>query len=69
MSTARILTGKDYPDLCEACRQAIDLAAELIAVAAEDEYSSEDEYGVNEGPIDYVYDHRLFCGGHECTGG
>ncbi len=55
------LTGKDYPYLCEACRAVIDTAT-LTIREAPDTYASDPE-----GPCNWVYDHRQFCGGRECV--
>lgn len=62
MSTqgAEFLTGKDYPHLCASCRSAIDQAAMLLT---EDAPDVADEN--IEAPIDFVYDHAMYCGGHE----
>jgi hypothetical protein len=55
-----MLTGKDYPHLCDTCRAAIDQAALLLG---EDGPDVADEN--IEAPIDFVYDHAMYCGGHE----
>lgn len=54
------LTGKDYPHLCPACRRAID---DIAALFQEGEMPDTDD---EEAPCMYVYDHGMFCGGHEC---
>lgn len=54
-------TGKDYPHLCDRCRATIDDVASLVF--GEDGPDTDNE----EAPCDYVYDHRMFCGGSECV--
>lgn len=54
-----MLTGKDYPHLCSECQAAIDYAAMFFG---EDGPDTDNE----EAPCDFVYDHRMFCGGHTC---
>ena len=53
------LTGKDYPWVCEKCCAAIDAAALLFNG---DQPDTDDE----EAPAMYVYDHKMYCGGHSC---
>ena len=53
------LTGSDYPDLCKKCRSTIDQVAGILIPEGPD---TDDE----EAPCNYVYDHGMFCGGHEC---
>jgi hypothetical protein len=55
-----MLTGKDYPHLCSACRSAIDDMAGLYADDLMEDTDNE------EAACDAVYDHRMFCGGGEC---
>lgn len=55
-----MLTGKDYPHLCSACRSAIDDMADLYADDLMEDTDNE------EAACDAVYDHRMFCGGGEC---
>lgn len=57
---SKFLTGKDYPHLCSGCRATIDQIAMMLAEAGPD---TDDP----EAPIMWVYDHRLYCGGHECV--
>ena len=61
--TTKYLTGKDYPHLCPSCRAVIDM---IVGTCSElpDEYASDEE-----GPCDFAYDQRLFCGGNECING
>jgi len=54
----KFLTGSDYPDLCSKCRMAIDQAVDIVVMGAD----TDDE----EAPCNFVYDHGMFCGGHEC---
>ena len=56
-----MLTGKDYPHLCPACRATLDRVAEMLTIAGED---NDDE----EAACMYAGDHALFCGegGREC---
>ena len=54
-----MLTGKDYPHLCSACRAAIDDMAML--------YEEGEDTDNEEAACDAVYDHRMFCGGSECV--
>lgn len=54
------LTGKDYDYLCDGCRAVIDQMASMLTESGED---TDNE----EAPCDYVYDNRMFCGGHECV--
>ena len=54
MST--ILTGADYPDLCQNCRTSIDNAYELIQLGLGDDYSLDPE-----GPCMFAYDKRWLC--------
>ena len=53
------LIGRDYPHLCDTCRAAIDTAALLIGEEGPDTDNI-------EAPIDFVYDHSLYCGGRSC---
>lgn len=55
-----MLTGKDYPHLCETCRATIDDVASLVFDGDGPDTDNE------EAPCDYVYDHGMFCGGHTC---
>ncbi len=55
----RFLTGKDYPELCEACRHMVDMVVDLVIEGPD----TDDE----EAPINFVYDHHLFCGGDHCA--
>ena len=65
---SRFLVGKDYPNLCPQCQAAIDDAANLDAANLLQSGDTEDVDGENiEAPIDYVYDHKWFCGGFECA--
>ncbi len=57
-----MLTGQDYPHLCEYCQQAIDGVAMLLG---EDGPDTDDE----EAACDFVYDNAMFCGGHNCVNG
>jgi hypothetical protein len=54
-----MLTGKDYPHLCSACRATID---EMAMLYGEDGPDTDNE----EAACDAVYDHRMFCGGGQC---
>jgi len=53
-------TGKDYPKLCDVCRASISSVAGYCSELS-DEYASDEE-----GPLMYVYDWGLMCGGHFC---
>ena len=53
------LLGRDYPHLCDTCRAAIDTAALLLGEEGPDTDNI-------EAPIDFVYDHSLYCGGRSC---
>ena len=53
------LLGRDYPHLCDTCRAAIDTAALLLGEEGLDTDNI-------EAPIDFVYDHSLYCGGRSC---
>lgn len=55
-----MLTGKDYPWLCKECQNMVDSIAMLYG-EGDMEDTDDDEAACN-----YVYDHRLFCGGHTC---
>lgn len=55
------LTGKDYPHVCLGCRAMIDSVAQMFA---EGEMADTDD---EEAPCMYVYDHGMYCGGHECV--
>jgi len=55
----KFLTGSDYPDLCLKCRMTIDQVVDIVSMGAD----TDDE----EAPCNFVYDHGMFCGGHECT--
>lgn len=55
------LTGKDYPHLCTECRAAIDSVVDLVREGPD----TDDD----EAACMFVYDHRMYCGGHECVGG
>lgn len=52
------LTGKDYPHLCSACQNQIDIVVGLMP-----ELADTDDI---EAPCDYCYDYNLFCGGSFC---
>ncbi|KKN85788.1 hypothetical protein LCGC14_0275950 [marine sediment metagenome] len=52
------LLGRDYPHLCDTCRAAIDTAALLLGEEGPDTDNI-------EAPIDFVYDHSLYCGGRQ----
>lgn len=52
------LTGEDYPHLCQECQAAIN----AMALTTHDAADTDDP----EAPCMAVYDHRLFCGGHQC---
>jgi len=54
-----MLTGKDYPQLCDQCKMMINVAAELIQNGMADDY-----VGDPEGPSMLVYDRGWFCEGH-----
>lgn len=54
-----MLTGKDYPQLCDKCKMMINVAAELIRNGMADDY-----VGDPEGPSMLVYDRGWFCDGH-----
>jgi hypothetical protein len=58
--TMEYMTGKDCPHLCNDCRVAID---DIAAMYNEGEMSDDDD---EEAPCMYVYDHGMYCGGHEC---
>ena len=55
------LTGKDYPYLCDTCRAAIDSVADAYIDGLMEDTDDE------EAPCMYVYDHGMYCGGHECA--
>lgn len=55
-----MLTGKDYPHLCSACRAAIDDMAMLYGEDLMGDTDNED------AACDAVYDHGMFCGGNTC---
>lgn len=57
----KYFTGKDYPQLCEVCQRQISTVASF-ASELPDEYA-----GDEEGPISYVYDYGLYCGGRDCV--
>lgn len=48
------LEGKDYPNVCPACRQAVDHALEVISVVGED---TVDE----EAPMMFASDNHMLC--------
>lgn len=52
------LTGKDYPHLCQTCRDTIT----AIAICLDEGEDTDNE----EAPCDFVYDHAMLCGGREC---
>ena len=54
----RFLVGKDYPELCETCRSAIDSVVEQVMEGPD----TEDQ----ESPLLFAGDHRLMCGGDHC---
>ena len=59
MNQDEYLTGKDYPELCEVCRSAIDGAATILFEfgAIENNLYFENE----EAACDYAYDRRWLC--------
>lgn len=59
---AGMLTGKDYPELCNKCRSAIDACFAMIGEMPED-WCDDD----NELPCNMAYDLRMFCGKRECV--
>jgi hypothetical protein len=56
-----MLTGKDYPYLCEQCQAAIDDMAMLYGEDLMEDTDNE------EAACDAVYDQGMFCGGHTCV--
>jgi hypothetical protein len=60
----RFLNGNDYPELCDKCKSEIDLAVQICEINRR--YGPDEEFD-SEAPCMYVYDHRLFCGAHECV--
>jgi len=56
----KFLRGKDYPNLCDRCKQIINSVADMY-----EEGLMEDTDDI-EAPIMYVYDHKMYCGEHEC---
>lgn len=57
--TRWFLTGRDYLELCGSCRSMIDSVVELVQEGPD---TNDDE-----APCNYVYDNKLFCGGHYCA--
>lgn len=57
----RFLTGDDYPHLCQDCR------ATISAIAASIFDGDQADTDDNEAPAMYVYDNKMYCGGHECV--
>tara|TARA_R100001015_G_C4615050_1_gene171009 strand:+ start:501 stop:728 length:228 start_codon:yes stop_codon:yes gene_type:complete len=57
------LTGKDYPWLCDKCREAIDTAYDLIIMTGSVEINHifSEYIGDNEGPCMLAYDKGLLC--------
>ena len=55
----KYLTGKDYPWLCKSCRAVVDTAVLLVTEGPD----TDDD----EAPINFVYDHGLYCGKYECV--
>lgn len=53
-----MLTGKDYSHLCQECQNTIDSVIELVKDGEDTDNP--------EAACDFVYDNRMFCGGHEC---
>ena len=64
MERGEYLVGKDYPELCLVCRDAIDNAAEILFTfgAIENNLYFENP----EAACDYAYDHRWLCSGETC---
>lgn len=59
MNQDEYLTGKDYPELCDVCRGAIDGAATLLFEFGEIENNLYFEN--EEAACDYAYDKRWLC--------
>ena len=60
----KLLTGKDYPHVCELCRSAVDDAAMLLADGIDDAYMDDEE-----APMMYAYDRGWLCGVGSCDVG
>lgn len=56
----KAMTGKDYPHLCDACR-------ETVTATARANPHRWDDGDDPEWPCNRVYDLGLFCGGKECV--
>lgn len=56
-----MLVGKDYPELCNFCRSAIDACFAMLDSVGD--YDRED----CEVPCNMAYDQRMFCGKHTCV--
>jgi len=54
------LVGKDYPHVCQACKDAVDRAADFLKNFGPD---TDDP----EAPMMYAADHGWLCGGRECV--
>ena len=53
----KYLIGKDYPDLCQKCQDAIDSGYEMIITLCTSEEYIED----SEGPSMFAYDRGWLC--------
>ena len=56
----KFIEASTYDNLCDECR------ALLAGITTEMEENGADTDN-EEAPCDYMYDHRMFCGGHECS--
>lgn len=61
MSESRFLDPKSYTHLCEACRSVL---VTITHAFEEDLLGDTDD---EEAPCNYMYDHRMFCGGFTCN--
>ena len=57
----KFIDPKSYDHLCEKCQS---LLADVTQVMEEMGPDTDNQ----EAPCDWMYDRRLFCGGHECNG-
>ena len=58
----KFLTGKDYPWLCEKCKDAVDTSAIYLREGGAD---TDDP----EAPLMFAADHNWLCSGRECCSG
>jgi hypothetical protein len=63
LGNMRFTNPKDYHWLCDECKE------QLVRVTQMFEEDLMEDTDDEEAPCNFMYDHKMFCGGHTCKRG